>query len=86
MEYKLVKSGKEVFLIVKSNEKDVEKESCNKLATINGTTITYKVLSESEEVSNNCEVDKTVARYIKKGYKAEKKDYLKKLLSVEVPK
>lgn len=91
LEYKLTKSGKDVLLVVKTTEKDVEKEGCNQLATINGVTITYKALSESDneemiKQSNDCEVDKTVARYIEKGYKSEKKDYLKKLLSVELPK
>ncbi len=90
LQIKIVKDGSESFLILKANTPDdLEKEECNKLATIVGDNIVYKALkgsdneTELEKESNQCEVEKSVKFCLDNGYKKEKAEYLKKLLSVK---
>jgi len=88
LQIKIVKSGSDSWLILKaSTSKDIEKEECNKLATISEGNIVYKSLNgASNEVelineSNACEVEKSVKFCLDNGYKKEKESYLSKLLT-----
>lgn len=91
LQIKIVKDGSESFLILKANTpNDLEKEECNKIATISGENIIYKALSGSAneldliKESNQCEVEKSIRFCLDNGYKKEKAEYLKKLLSVKL--
>jgi hypothetical protein len=89
LQIKIVKSSSDANLILKaSTQKDIEKESCNKLAAISGVDIVYKVLNGASneadliKASNQCEIEKSVRFCLDNGYKKEKKVYLEKILSV----
>lgn len=89
LQIKIVKSGSDSWLILKSSTpKDLEKEVCNKLASISGENIVYKTLngsiyeSDLMNESNKCEVEKSVKYCLDNGYKKEKKKYLELILSV----
>lgn len=89
LQIKIVKSSSDANLILKaSTQKDIEKESCNKLAAISGNDIVYKVLNGASneadliKASNQCEIEKSVRFCLDNGYKKEKKVYLEKILSV----
>ena len=91
LELRMAKSGNDTWLIIKAtSEKDLLKEECNKLATIQGNYIIYKALNGSaEEVerikqSTNCSVEKSIEESISKGYKKEKKEYLREILSMDI--
>jgi hypothetical protein len=91
LEIKIVKDGSDTRLILKAlTPKDIDKEGCNKLAAISGGNIIYKALTgssrESELIkeSNACEVEKSVKFCLENGYKSEKENYLKNILSVEL--
>lgn len=91
LQIKIVKDGSESFLILKANTpNDLEKEECNKLASIVDGNIVYTALkgasNESELIneSNACAVDKSVKYCIENGYKKEKTSYLKNLLSKSI--
>lgn len=90
LQIKIVKDGSDSWLILKaSTPKDIEKEACNKLASISGESIVYKALNGAfNEVnlikeSNTCEVEKSVKHCIENGYKKEKKEYLQQILSAD---
>lgn len=89
LQIKIVKDGSDSRLILNaSTPKDIEKEECNKLATIVGDNIVYKALkgtdneTELKKESNQCEVEKSVRSCLDNGYKKEKKEYLHQILSV----
>lgn len=78
------------YLTVRDNETTGEKENCNNFATVKNGYITYKSLNGSDEElnlinkSNLCAVDKALQKYLAQGYKADKKEYLKILLSTVI--
>ncbi len=88
-EFKIAKSGNEMYLIVRANEKESQKEACNKLAAVSPGYIIYSAVQGSSEEtklineSNSCAVETAVNHYLEKGYKFAKKDHLKEILSVE---
>lgn len=89
LQIKIVKSISDSWLILKaSTPKDLEKEVCNKLASISDEYIVYKALNGSSNESslinesNTCEVEKSVKYCLDNGYKKEKKKYLEQIMSV----
>lgn len=91
LQIKVVKSGSDSWLILKaSTPKDLEKEECNKMASISGESIVYKALngasSEADLMNKSkaCEVERSVKYCIDNGYKKEKEEYLKQILSAEL--
>lgn len=93
LQIKIIKSGSDSWLILKaSSPKDLEKEECNKLASISGENIVYKALNGASnetdliKQSNACEVEKSVKFYLDNGYKKEKAEYLRQMLSLEPSK
>ena len=89
---KLSKNEGNVYLTIKAGKKEVEAEECNRNVTIINNLITYSSLSgtssESELISqsNSCAVEKSITKCLESGYKKEKTEYLRKLISKEPSK
>jgi hypothetical protein len=89
IELKLSKNDSNVYLTIRASIKEVETEECNKLATISNNHVTYKSLrgtsdeSEQEKQSNDCAVEKSITICLESSYKADKSDYLRKLLTID---
>lgn len=89
IELKLSKNGSNVHLTIRASKKEIETEECNKLATIANNYITYKSLigasdeSEQEKQSNDCAIEKSITICLESSYKADKSDYLRKLLTID---
>lgn len=85
---KIAKSNSNTFMIITENsDKIMDKEKCNKSVTINDNFIIYKAIeaSQAEEIKNNsnlCEIDNKVDFYLSKGYKKEKSEHLRRILSI----
>lgn len=90
IELKLSKTSTLLNLTIKASKK--ETEECNKNASIVNNHITYSALSgtsnESELInqSNSCAIEKSITKCLESGYKSEKEEYLRQLLSVEPKK
>lgn len=89
IDLKLSKNNINVHLTIRVSNIEIETEECNKLATIVNNYITYSSLSatsdESELIkqSNSCAVEKSITKCLESDYKAEKTEYLRKLLSID---
>lgn len=87
-ELKLIKQGDNSFVIIPNLAlDDGNPEKCNAFARIIGDEVCYSLYHNSEEdqdkakTSEECSVELKVNTLIKNGYKEEKKEYLKGLLS-----
>ncbi len=87
MDLKLSKIDSNVHLTLKTTKNVIEAEECNKLASIVNNYITYlSLFGNSKDLelitqSNSCAVEKSITKCLETGYKKDKTEYLRKLLS-----